>query len=161
MLLGKLVTGGQTGVEAGVMRAAKALGFPYAGRQQKQKSSVRKDEFRAAWNAAHADATLIVPHVRKTDLGSAATLTDRECLVGKWCERNGRPCHIEMSNDAAATYRWLKEKVLPVIEKGRSGIVLNVVGPLEEEAQGIQQKTERFVRRLLKIDMACGPYSRR
>lgn len=76
MLISKIVSGGQTGVDRGALEAALELGFPYGGlipkgrlaedgivpeKFDKMTVAVRKDYlFRTEYNVGHSDATLII-----------------------------------------------------------------------------------------------------
>ena len=75
MLISKIISGGQTGVDHGAIEAALELGFPYGGLIPKGRraedgivplkfdqvqESTRKDYmFRTEWNVAHSDVTLM------------------------------------------------------------------------------------------------------
>ena len=74
MLMSKIVSGGQTGVDRGAIEAALELGFPYGGLipkgrlaedgivplkfDQMEESSNKNYIFRTEWNVVHSDATL-------------------------------------------------------------------------------------------------------
>ena len=77
MLISKIVSGGQTGVDRGALEAARGLGFAYGGMIPKgrlaedgivpecfdrMQVAPRKDYlFRTEWTVTHSDATLITP----------------------------------------------------------------------------------------------------
>ena len=76
MLISKIVSGGQTGVDRGAIEAALELGFPYGSlipkgrlaedgivpeKFDKMTIAVRKDYlFRTEYNVGHSDATLVI-----------------------------------------------------------------------------------------------------
>lgn len=76
MLISKIVSGGQTGVDRGALEAAYELGFPYGGlipkgrlaedgivpeKFDQMEVAFRKEYlFRTEWNVTHSDATLII-----------------------------------------------------------------------------------------------------
>ena len=76
MLISKIISGGQTGVDRGAIEAALELGFPYGGlipkgrlaedgavpeKFDRMEVAPRKDYlFRTEWNVTHSDATLII-----------------------------------------------------------------------------------------------------
>lgn len=83
MLIGKIVSGGQTGADRGALEAALELGFPYGGMIPKgrlaedgivplkfdqMEESTRKDYlYRTEWNVTHSDATLIIEKAREVE----------------------------------------------------------------------------------------------
>ena len=76
MLISKIISGGQTGVDRGAIEAALELGFPYGGlipkgrlaedgavpeKFDRMEVAPRKDYlFRTEWNVTHSDAALII-----------------------------------------------------------------------------------------------------
>ena len=80
MLIAKIVSGGQTGVDRGAIEAALESGFPYCGLipkgrlaedgivplkfDQMEEAPNKNYIFRTEWNVVHSDATLIIsPYV--------------------------------------------------------------------------------------------------
>lgn len=168
MLLRKLISGGRQGVERGAIDAAKALGFPCGGLKSKGRcvngdttqsrsegmagSRRRKEDFHIAWNVLHSDATLIF--LQSHQMGDAwfARINEGSLLAGRCCSRRKLPCRIEMSGDAEATYRWIKDNVAKSCSERGRGFVLNVTGPSESEEPGVQSQADLFVRRLISLD---------
>lgn len=158
MLLSKIVSGGQTGVDRGAIEAALELGFPYGGLIPKGRlaedgivplkfdqmtESTRKDYlYRTEWNVVHSDATLI--------------LSPNEPLAGgtkrteDFCRKHGKPYWVDNPDSPKQTDRgvefvyWLESLF------GDKGIVLNVAGPRESKCPGIQQATAGYVRHILE-----------
>jgi putative molybdenum carrier protein len=156
MIVGRIISGGQTGADLGALEAARQMGVPTGGTAPKgyrtetgpqpallrayglvENESVAYAR-RTEANVAAADATLALgAHL---DRGSALTVTI--------CRRLGRPHRLvpDLSDDAAAaTAAWLIEEHRRV---GRP-LTLNVAGPRESREPGIETRAEDFVSRLL------------
>jgi len=162
MLLRKLLSGGQTGVERGVCKAAIASGLSCDGKGLKNRNrpvgcaqkdrgglsvSTRGDDI--AWNATHSDATLIYL-MRHRDGGVwTARMTEGSRKAGKCCAENELPCRTEMLDDAEATLEWLRQCFA---DRQSEGVVLYVTGPTEAEERGIQARAMAFMLRLIALD---------
>lgn len=156
-LISKIVSGGQTGVDRGALEAALDLGFPYGGYIPKGRRAedgmvplkfaamtedTRKDYLhRTELNVINSDATLILSRTR--------TLTGGTKRTAEFCEKHGKPYWVENPEDPCETDRGLE--VLYWIEANfaKSEIVLNVAGPRESKATGIQAMTKMFIARLI------------
>ena len=152
MLVSKIVSGGQTGVDRGAIEAALELHFPYGGlipkgrmaedgivpeKFDKMEESTRKDYlFRTEWNVVHSDATLIITN--KVPLSGGTKRT------ADFCEKHGKPCLvIERPVDSREIVAWLISLINKTLRK--EDIVLNVAGPRESKAKGIQDETREVI----------------
>ena len=145
----RIISGGQTGVDRGALRAAIALGFPHGGwcpsgrraddgripdEFQLQECNSTDYHVRTERNVQDADATLILclgkPSGGTLLTRELAAQHDRLCLV------------IDPTNDQAegTTRQWLAAGAVQV---------LNVAGPRESSWPGAAKAAEEFVRRLL------------
>ena len=173
MLISKIVSGGQTGVDRGAIEAACARGFPYGGlipkgrlaedgivpeKFDKMEVSTKKDYlFRTEWNVVHSDATLIVTN--KVPLSGGTKRT------ADFCEKHGKPyLVIERPVDSYEIVTWLISLINKTLRK--EYIVLNVAGPRESKAKGIQAETRKVIgdvigtQRLVesgKTGLTCSP----
>lgn len=144
-----IVSGGQTGVDRGAMDAALASGVPCGGwcpagrwaedgpippRYPLRQTPSANPAQRTRWNVRDADATLI--------LHRGTPLTGGTALAGQWAERYGKALRVEAVRraDLGGVRRWL----------AANGVrLLNVAGPRQSEAPGIQQQAFHVVRALL------------
>ena len=161
MLISKIVSGGQTGVDRGAIEAAFELGFPYGGLIPKgrlaedgqvplafsaMEESTRKDYlYRTEWNVAHSDATLILNFGRELSGGTKRTES--------FCAKHGKPCWIEDLNNINETDRGLEFRYWLEAEFGMKPVVLNVAGPRESKSPGIQAATKAFIERILRDEL--------
>ena len=157
MLIAKIVSGGQTGVDRGAIEAALENGFPYGGLIPKgrlaedgvvplkfdkmEEASNKNYIFRTEWNVVHSDATLILSRTRELTGGSKRT--------AEFCEKHGKPYWIDNPEQPNETDRGLEFLYWIEAEFGERGIVLNVAGPRESKEVGIQAATRSFVKRIL------------
>ena len=151
----KIVSGGQTGVDRAGLEAAIALGLPYGGWVPKgrlaedgvvplkyvgmQEHTSSNYAVRTKANVRDSDATLII--VPSLPLSGGTMLTLRTA------ERFPRPHHVACLGTANAmdeTMRWLQS--FQPIERP---FVLNIAGPRESGAPGIQERATEFLCRLL------------
>ena len=150
----KVVSGGQTGVDQGALDAAMSLGLAWGGWApkgwlaengtigEKYRANMREGTsanylVRTKKNVADSDATLIL--VEKYPL-SGGTFKTRV-----FCEELMRSHFVVSLNEPNAvekTCAWLRQFL-----NGESGrpFVLNVAGPRESKAAGIQAKSAAFL----------------
>ena len=148
-MIGRVISGGQTGVDRGALDASLAVGVAVGGRCPKGRRT--EDGIIAARyplcetqstyyiertqaNVFEADATLI--------LAPGAALTDGTAYTKHYAEANGRPVRLVVADDESGvtgTLAWLDEMGIAI---------LNVAGPRESGASGIQIKAEAFIRAL-------------
>ena len=165
MLIGKIVSGGQTGVDRGALEAAYDLGFPYGGlipkgrlaedgivpeKFDRMKVAPRKDYlFRTEWNVTHSDATLIIAREPWEENESEECSRCTEELTGgtkrtaDYCKKHGKPYLVIFTANVPKVIDWLTGLAIP-------DLVLNVAGTRESKAKGIQEATQRFVARLIE-----------
>lgn len=151
----KIVSGGQTGVDRGGLEAAIALGLPYGGWVPKgrsaedgtvplkyasmQEHSSSNYAVRTKANVRDSDATLIIAPRLPLSRGTLLTL--------RTAERLGKSHHVtclEAANALKEAMRWLLS--FQHIERP---FVLNIAGPRESGASGIQERAAEFLRQLL------------
>ena len=151
----KIVSGGQTGVDRGGLEAAIALGLPYGGWVPKgriaedgtvplkyasmQEHSSSNYAVRTKANVRDSDATLIIAPRLPLSRGTLLTL--------RTAERLGKSHHVtclEAANALEEAVRWLQS--FQHIERP---FVLNIAGPRESGAPGIQQRAAEFLCQLL------------
>ena len=159
MLIAKIVSGGQTGVDRGAIEAAYELGFPYGGlipkgrmaedgivpkKFDKMEVSYKKDYlFRTLWNVTHSDATLILSNYCTKPNTPRETLTGGTLRTHGFCIDHAKPRLVLFTQNVTKALEWLRSL-------GMDNIVLNVAGPRESKAKGIQAKTKDFVSRLIE-----------
>ena len=151
----KIVSGGQTGVDRGGLEAAIALGLPYGGWVPKgriaedgtvplkyagmQEHASRNYAERTKANVRDSDATLIIAPSLPLSRGTMLTL--------RTAERLHRPHHVacfEHANTMDETVRWLLS-----FQHVERPFVLNIAGPRESGAPGIQERATKFLCQLL------------
>jgi len=140
MLLKKIISGGQTGIDRAALDAASANHIPHGGwcpkgrqaedgridsRYQLQETNFADYAVRTEWNIRDADGTLIL-NIGHLAGGTALTLqtataTRKPCLV----------VDIEQGFDEQLIRRWITEHKIEV---------LNVAGPRESKHPGIYKK---------------------
>lgn len=143
-----IISGGQTGVDRGALEAAMALGIAHGGwcpkgrlaedgiippQYQLQETPSSQYAVRTEWNVRDSDATLIFCRGPL----SGGTLWSWQCAA-----QYGRPCWIVdllQPIDWEGLRQWL-ERVRPH--------VLNIAGPRESQAPGIQQQVQEVLIRL-------------
>jgi hypothetical protein len=147
------MSGGQTGADRGALDAALAAGVPCGGwcpRGRRAEDGTIPDRYplretptaeypqRTAWNVRDSDGTVILHH-GKVDRGTA--------LTERLARRQGRPVLLldvrtAPPSDLAA---WIeKEKIAR----------LNVAGPRESRAPGLQAAVVRFLREAFDLVMS-------
>ena len=151
----KIVSGGQTGVDRAGLEAAIALGLPYGGWVPKgrlaedgavppryvgmQEHSSSNYAVRTKANVRDSDATLIIAPCLPLTGGTMLTLRTAEPL--------SRPHHVaclDAANAMDEATSWLRS-FQPVDRP----FVLNVAGPRESGAPGIQERATAFLCQLL------------
>ena len=162
MLVSKIVSGGQTGVDRGAIAAAKACDFPYGGLIPKgrlaedgivpeefteMKVSYHRDyRFRTEWNVTHSDATLIIARRPRDPYPDGELLEGGTLQTKRFCADHRRPCLVLFSRNLAQTMKWLANVAA---ELGKDGLVLNVAGPRESKCKGIEKATFEFIQKLI------------
>lgn len=170
----KVISGGQTGADRGGLDAALARGVPHGGyaplgrraedgvipaRYELVELPTASYPARTAMNVRTADATLLLVH------GKAALARSRGTkLTLDMCLRYGKPwwaADPRREEHVARVAAWLEEvsAALPppaavleqfgTLEEPPRGFVLNVAGPRESRAPGIQEQSASFVARVL------------
>ena len=145
-MIGRLVSGGQTGVDRAALDAALELGVPCGGwcpQGRKAESGIVPDHYpltktpsacyaqRTRWNVRDADATLILSWGMPT---GGTWLTVNECV------KAGKP-HLVIdlagATDPAGTREWIKANV--------GGGVLNVAGPRASKNASVYGRANAFL----------------
>ena len=151
----KIVSGGQTGVDRAGLEAAIALGLPYGGWVPKgrraedgtvplkyagmQEHTSSNYAVRTKANVRDSDATLIIAPSLPLSTGTMLTLRTAERLL--------RPHHVAClgaANVMDETVRWLQS-----FQHVERQFVLNIAGPRESGAPGIQKQATEFLCQLL------------
>ncbi len=110
----------------------------------KMEVSYKKDYlFRTEWNVTHSDATLILSNYCTEPNKPRETLTGGTLRTERFCIDHARPRLVLFTQNVTKVVEWLKSL-------GKDDIVLNVAGPRESKAKGIQAKTKDFITRLLE-----------
>jgi len=152
-MLGKIVSGGQTGVDRAALDAALAAGLAAGGwcpRGRRAEDGAISDAYpldetpsaqyrqRTEWNVRDSDATLIL--VRGAVSGGTA-------LAVQFAHAQGRPHRIlrlgrpgALADEPAATLAWIAEHGVAT---------LNVAGPRESQSPGIQAEARAVLDALL------------
>ena len=155
-LISKIVSGGQTGVDRGALEAALEQGFPYGGYVPKGRRAedgivptkfaemiedTRKDYLhRTELNVIHSDATLILSRTKEQTGGTKRTI--------EFCEKHGKPYWVDNPDSPYETDRGL-EFIYWIEATLRWGCIINVAGPKETKAPGIERATYQYIKRVL------------
>lgn len=180
MLISKIISGGQTGVDRGALEAALELGFDYGGLIPKGRRAEATEEdkregrsegivplcfdklveatsanylFRTEANVAQSDATLIID--RATNLREYSvpkSLTGGTLKTWRFTVEHNKPCLVLTTGSVAKFREWFGTMRVSGRLPADRGIVLNVAGPRESKCPGIQAKTKAFVKRLLEAN---------
>ena len=163
LIIGKVISGGQTGADRGALEAALKAGFAYGGLVPKGRlaedgcvpakfiAMVEADtedyRFRTRWNAEHSDATLILAFSDQLEGGTQRTR--------QYCMNARKPVFVDNPNtpttdgDQLAVFKWLA-KVSKKI--GGRPIVLNVAGPRESKEPGLAAAVEKYILQVISTD---------
>ena len=148
-LIGKIVSGGQTGVDRGALDAARLSGIDHGGwcpRGRRAEDGCIPDQYklketksadysvRTEQNVLDSDGTLIV---YRDKLRGGTELTRR------LAKRHGRPClllNLADPSPANAVWQWIADEEVQI---------LNVAGPRESSSEGISDETRQLLAELL------------
>jgi Circularly permutated YpsA SLOG family len=148
-MLGKIVSGGQTGVDRAALDVALELGFPCGGwcpRGRLAEDGPLPDRYplvetprpaypqRTGWNVRDADATLVLLR-GEPDRGTRLTL--------QLARRMGKPClllDLAQNPDVLRVAEWIEANQIRI---------LNVAGPRASRVPGVYEDAKRFLHRLL------------
>lgn len=146
---GRIVSGGQTGVDRAGLDAAIALGIPHGGWCPRGRLA-EDGRIPRRYRLAETDSPEYAVRTERNVLDSAATLifcrggtSGGTELTRVLALRHGRPCLVvDLAGplDVAAVRRWLAE-VQPA--------VLNVAGPRESQCPGIGAEAQAALERVL------------
>jgi hypothetical protein len=145
-----ILSGGQTGADRGALDAALAAGLPCGGwcpRGRRAEDGTIPDRYplretptaeypqRTAWNVRDSDGTVIL-HQGRVDRGTA--------LTERLARRQGRPVlRLDVrSGPPAELVAWIEAKRI---------VRLNVAGPRESRAPGLQADVTRFLREVFAL----------
>lgn len=156
-MIGKVISGGQSGVDRAALQAARECGIPTGGNAPKGfktedgpdpslgevyglKELARSDyQARTYANVLLSDATLLLTRFRGTLSGGTA-LAEREA------RRLGKPCLVVTLTaspvEPVVATQWLR--LMP-------GIILNVAGSRESSNPGIGEQARAFLVRLFTM----------
>lgn len=149
MVVKKIISGGQTGIDRAALDVALELGIPCGGwcpkgrkaedgpidaRYPLTETSSSHYQARMEKNVMEADGTLVLTEGVPTG-GTAFTI--------KMAEKHKKPClviDLSKTTNAAPVIQWAKAYDIKV---------LNMAGPRESKIPGISQKGIRFLREIL------------
>lgn len=147
-MLAKIISGGQTGVDRAALNVALDLGIDCGGwcpkgrraedgvisaRYPLQETASKEYPFRTEKNVRDGDGTLILRR-GEADRGTALTI--------RLAEKHGKPLwvvNLDEETDIAGLRAEMQQHEISI---------LNVAGPRESFAPGIQQEAEMFLRQL-------------
>ena len=159
-MIGKIISGGQTGVDQAALRAAKACGIPTGGWAPK---GFRTEDGPAPWladfglqehasadypdrtraNVGNAGLTLILV-TRESELARGTALTLR---VAQASSTHGIEHYVSVMSYPGAVERC-RDALNWFANAGKS--VVNVAGPRESESPGIGERAEKFLREVFQ-----------
>ena len=163
-IIGKIISGGQTGADRDALEAALKARFAYGGLVPKgrlaedgcvpakftamEETDTEDYRFRTRWNAEHSDATLILTFSEQLEGGTQRTR--------QYCTNARKPVFVDNPNTPAtdcaqlAVFKWLAK----VCKKnGGRPLVLNVAGPRESKEPGLEAAVESYVARLISEEV--------
>ena len=157
----KIVSGGQTGVDRGALEAAVALGLEFGGwaphgwiaedgtipaqyrakmRERPSAGSIAQDyRERTKANVRDSHATLIL--VDSLPLSGGTRLTEKTAVS---MMRSHKVIALSAANAQDEALKWLRQFL-----GMSSALTLNVAGPRESKAPGIQARAKAFLEELL------------
>jgi hypothetical protein len=151
VILQKIISGGQTGVDRAALDVGLARGIPSGGWCPRgrlaedgripdcyplSETPHRRYRERTEWNVRDSDATLIL---------ATGKLTGGTKLTEFFAKELGKPCfRVDFADPSGA--HWLKEQFV-----SRQIQVLNIAGPRESTEPGIYQKTVNYLNALLDV----------
>ena len=145
-MIERVISGGQTGVDRAALEVALALGLPCGGwcpkgrwaedgtldpRYPLQETPSEEYAERTEWNVRDSDGTLIL---------ARAALSGGTAQTAAYAKRLDKPCLVldPMQPESGAAFkRWISAHHIRV---------LNVAGPRESHAPGIQAQAAEFLR---------------
>lgn len=154
-MFSKIVSGGQTGVDRAALDVALELGLPCGGWCPQGRRAedgpiapcypLRETPWdgypqRTEWNVRDSDGTLVLTR-GQPDRGTALTV--------KLAQQRKKPCLVVdlEKPDVGAVRNWVEMNRIET---------LNVAGPRESSAPGIQEQAADLLRHLLQLGSACG-----
>ena len=160
-MLGRILSGGQSGVDRAALDFAIAMGIDYGGwcprggwaedmpgppgvlslYPRLTEAPGRDPEQRTRWNVRDSDATLII-----TRAGAISPGTERALAVAR---EFGRPHAIVEPGQPVSAIDELLEAV-------EGEVFLNVAGPRESEAPGIYAEAREFLERWVAVQAVRG-----
>jgi len=162
MLIEKIVSGGQTGVDRGALEAAVELGFPYGGlvpKGRRAEDGVVPETFdqmteapfesyiyRTEQNVMNSDCTLILSREIDNLRPPERQLSGGTYKTYLFAIQHRKPCLVLVRGELAKVGEWLAKVAKDL---GKESLVLNVAGPRESKTPGIQKATHEFVKRLI------------
>jgi hypothetical protein len=144
----RIVSGGQTGVDRAALDAARTLGLEHGG--WCPLGRIAEDgPIPAEYNLIETDSPEYPVRTKRNVIDSEGTLilyrhrlTGGTKLTHRFTRRRDKPSHLQdlaKSLDVEPARQWIAENRI---------LVLNVAGPRESSAPGIQQQSYEFLIRL-------------
>ena len=168
MLISKIISGGQTGVDRGAIEAALELGFPYGGlipkgrlaedgavpeKFDRMEVAPRKDYlFRTEWNVTHSDATLIISNYNTEPTNGREILTGGALRTEQFCLKHANPYLALFAQNVSKAVDRIRGL-------GKEGIVLNIAGSRESKSRGVQESTRLFICPLIEAVQQLDEFS--
>ena len=149
----RLVSGGQTGVDRAALAFGRRTGIPIGGWcpaggwaedlveppgvlalfPELRPTPSSDPAERTRWNVRDSEATLVITRAGAASPGTTLTVATAEEL--------GRPCLVADASDSLRVRDWLDGLA--------TAVVVNVAGPRESEAPGIQRDAEALLAAVL------------
>jgi len=155
-MIGKIVSGGQTGADRAALDAAIEAGVAYGGWAPKGRldehgeipasytdlteTGVDSFDTRTEWNVRDSDATLILAH--GSLFGGSALTAEKAAALGK------PSLHVDLFGRSEA-------EAIEIIREWLEGVrpaTLNVAGPRASDDPAIYAKTKRIVKAILDMN---------
>jgi len=165
MLISKILSGGQSGVERGALEAAYDLGFPYGGTVPKgrmaedgpipgkfvmEPSYVLDHQHSTRMNVVHSNATLVIArynYLHKPYIETPTSLRGDVQYAMTSCMMTHRASLAIFRRSFAQVHGWLAKTAHDL---KLESLVLFVTGPRESEAHGIQKAAYDFITELIR-----------